>query len=74
MRLFGKKKAPELNARQEAMAVRLAERLVSLQRRVADRLNLWTADISSRGWLAILIVFCVVVSVYLLREIIRALN
>lgn len=57
MRIWGKRKEKRLTQTQEAVAVRIAERLIRLQKNAADYLNKKTAGISAKGWLILLICF-----------------
>lgn len=66
MRLFNRKKVP-LNAVQEAAAQRIAEKLISRQKRLSGYLNDKTQGISGRSWLWLLIGFCLVFGCYCLQ-------
>lgn len=66
MRLFNRKKVP-LNAAQQAAAQRIAEKLISRQKKLADYLNAKTQGISGRLWLWLLIGFCLVFGCYCLQ-------
>lgn len=71
MRLFNRKKVP-LNAAQQAAAERIAEKLISRQKRLADYLNAKTSGISGKTWLMLLIGFCLVFGLYCLQLVIAA--
>ncbi|WP_461791660.1 hypothetical protein [Pedobacter sp.] len=58
MRLFGKAKKEELSRGQEAFAVRMADRICTLQRRVSDRLNRLTAGFGRSTWIFLLVLGC----------------
>lgn len=58
MRLFGRRKKLELSKGQEALAVRTADRICALQRRVSDRLNRSTAGFGRRTWIFLLVLGC----------------
>lgn len=64
MRWFtGREKA--LSAGQERFAARMAGRILTVQRRVANYLNGKTARVSTRHWLIYLVCFCLVFGAYL---------
>lgn len=71
MRLFNRKKVL-LNAAQQAAAQRIAEKLISRQKRLAEYLNAKTRGISQRSWLWLLIGFCLVFGCYCLRLVLAA--
>lgn len=71
MRLFNRKKVP-LNAAQQAAAQRIADRIMSRQKKLADYLNTKTSGISGRTWLMLLVGFCLVFGLYCLYLMIAA--
>jgi len=71
MSLFKGKKVP-LSAGQQATAERIAEKLISRQKRLADYLNIKTRGISGRSWLWLLIGFCLVFGCYCLKLVLGA--
>ncbi|SDL67605.1 hypothetical protein SAMN04487898_12290 [Pedobacter sp. ok626] len=71
MRLFKGKKVP-LNAAQQAVAERIADKIVSRQKSLADYLNTKTQRISGRSWLWLLIGFCLVFGCYCLKLVLAA--
>lgn len=66
MSLFKKDKNRSLTGRQEAVAQRIAEGIISRQKRAADYLNTKTQDISRRLWLWLLIGFSLLFGGYCL--------
>ncbi|RZJ76742.1 MAG: hypothetical protein EOO45_01120 [Flavobacterium sp.] len=70
--LKGNKKV--LTARQEQLAGSIARWLLACQLKAAVFLNNKTADISGRGWLILLILFCAVFGGYCLLLIATALS
>jgi len=64
MRLVSKEKP--LSAGQEKLAMRLAGRILSMQRKIADYLNERTAKISAKTWLIVLMGFCGITGTYLI--------
>nr|WP_121271738.1 hypothetical protein [Pedobacter schmidteae] len=71
MRLFNRKKVP-LNAAQQAAAERIADGIMSRQKRLAEYLNAKTSGISVKTWLVLLIGFCLVFGLYCLHLVIAA--
>ncbi|MNX70482.1 hypothetical protein D3C86_1017350 [compost metagenome] len=71
MSLFNRKKM-RLNAVQEATAQRIAEKLISRQKRLAGYLNAKTQGISGRSWLWLLIGFCLVFGCYCMHLVLAA--
>lgn len=65
MKLFGKR-WEKLSPRQDVLAAELAGRIVRNQRRLADWLNRKTAGLTVRGWLLILVAFCIAFGSYCL--------
>jgi hypothetical protein len=72
MRLFKKREKAPLSTGQQAAAQRIAEKLISGQKRLAGYLNTKTQGISGRGWLFLLIGFCLLFGSYCLQLILRA--
>lgn len=73
MRLFRKKEKP-LSEGQERFAMRIAERILVMQRRLADWLNLRTAGLHPRVWLMLLVLFCAGFGGYLIRLIMQVFD
>ena len=71
MRLFKGKKVP-LTTGQQAVAERIAGKLITRQKRLADYLNTKTQGISGRSWLWLLIGFCLVFGCYCLKLVLAA--
>jgi hypothetical protein len=71
MKLFRKKSASTAN---NEVAQTIAQNIIGKQKLLATYLNTKTRDISSKSWLAILIVFCAVFGSYCAFLLIRALG
>ncbi|MET4546290.1 hypothetical protein ABIE26_003617 [Pedobacter africanus] len=65
MSLFQRKKKP-LSQRQDAIAQKVAGKILQSQRQLAKYLNERTAGLSGKTWLVLLIAFCAAFSSYLL--------
>jgi hypothetical protein len=72
MGLFKKDKNKPLTAGQDAVAQRIAERIISRHKRTADYLNAKTQDIPRRLWLWLLIAFSLIFGGYCLYLVIGA--
>lgn len=72
MSFFKKRRNVLLTTAQQEVAQRIAEKLISRQKRLADYLNAKTSGISPRSWLWLLIVFCLVFGCYCLRLVLGA--
>lgn len=72
MSLFakGQKVLPEAQIR---LAERIAGRIIQLQRKVADYLNIRTADISAGRWRIMLVAFCLLFGGYSLYLLLAAI-
>lgn len=66
MRLYKKSGKVPLTSAQHAVAQRIAEKLISRQKRLADYLNAKTERISGKGWLILLMGFCLLFGSYCL--------
>lgn len=64
MRLRFKEKP--LSVGQEKLAVRVAGRILAMQRKTADYLNDRTAKVSAKTWLMLLMGFCGITGTYLI--------
>lgn len=73
MSLFRKKNRP-LSESQERFAGRLAERILVMQRRLADWLNERTAGLHPTAWLMLLILFWAGFGGYLIRLVMQVFD
>jgi hypothetical protein len=67
--MHGKNKA--LSVRQEVIAVKVAGRIVRVQRRLADYLNHRTAALRPKTWLLLLTAFCGAFGSYLVYLLVQ---
>jgi hypothetical protein len=74
MRIFKRKKVGTLSQGQEMAAQRIADGLISRQRRLADYLNARMHGISARSWLWLLVGFCLVFGGYCLYLVVAAIG
>jgi hypothetical protein len=70
MKLMSREKKP-LSQRQEAVAEKVAGRIVQGQRRLAGYLNRRTAGLSGKTWLLLLIAFCLAFGSYLIYLLVQ---
>ena len=71
MRLFSKK-IKSLTTQQEHHASWIADKILKVQRKIADYLNQKTAVLSCKAWLVLLILFCTAFGSYSLFLLIQA--
>lgn len=71
MSLFKGKKVP-LNAAQQVVAERIADKIISRQKRLSDYLNARTQGISGHSWFWLLVGFCLVFGCYCLKLVLAA--
>jgi len=77
MKLFGFKRhgaADQLTEGQLRFAGKLAGRILSVQRRLADYLNRVTRGTSPRSWMMMLCCFCLLAGAYLLYLLAQVFN
>lgn len=64
----------KLSDGQQRLVVKIADRILTLQRNLADWLNVKTAKVSNRRWLVILMAFCMAFGSYFLWLLIAVFN